>query len=153
MNRHANWVVLVRALILCSLSTFLLAQNSGSPFYDFHSESPGTAHKIPLSDLPKPNATKSAVNPPEMAPKPANAIPKTLPGFKVNLYTSGLDEPRKLLAAPNGDIFLAESNKGEITIVRGVSRDGTVEQTSTFATGLHRPFESRVGLCREYRLG
>ena len=55
----------------------------------------------------------------------------------MNIYATGLDEPRELRAAPNGDIFLAETSKGEITVFRGIGKDGKAEQTSTFATGLH----------------
>lgn len=140
MHRGARWSILFRIVLVVSIATGLSAQKDGSPFYDFHAEAPGNMHRIPLSQLPPPNATKSAVNPANMVPRPANAIPKTLPGFKVNLYATGLDEPRELRAAPNGDIFLAESSKGEITVFRGIDKEGKVEQTSTFATGLHRPF-------------
>ena len=75
----------------------------------------------------------------EGAARPEGALPKTLPGFKVDIYASGLDEPRKMLAAPNGDIFLAETSKGEITVFRGL-KDGKPEQKSTFASGLKEPF-------------
>jgi glucose/arabinose dehydrogenase len=140
MKRVATLSNLFRLLVLLSLLPALFAQNGKTMFYDFHAESPGTTHKINIKDLPAPYATKSAVNPPAPYPRPAGAMPTTLPGFKVNLYVTGLDEPRKLLTAPNGDVFLAESNKGEIEIFRGVDKDGEPQQTSTFATGLYRPF-------------
>jgi glucose/arabinose dehydrogenase len=127
-------------LILMPLIATTFAQNGSSVFYDFRGENPGKTHKITLSDLPQPKATKSAVNPPEMSPRPTDAIPKALPGFTVNQYVSGLDEPRELRSAPNGDVFLAESNKGEIKIYRGITEAGRPEQQSTFATGLKRPF-------------
>jgi len=131
---------ILRTLILLPLIATTFAQNGSSVFYDFRSESPGKVHKITLNDLPAPNATKSAVSPPQMSPRPADAIPKALPGFKVNLYVKGLDEPRELRAAPNGDVFLAESNKGEIIVYRGITQNGKPEQVSTFATGLKQPF-------------
>src|SRR5437016_4401271 len=112
----------------------LSAQDGTSPFYDYRGESPGHAHKITLSDLPAPNATKSANNFPVPFPRPEGAIPRSLPGFKVNLFVDGLDEPRELRAAPNGDIFLAESDNGGIKVFRGISKDGKPEQTETFAT-------------------
>ena len=118
----------------------LLAQGNSSPFYDYRAESPGTVHKITTKDLPPPLATKSANNFPVPASRPEGAIPKSLPGFKVDIYATGLDEPREMRTAPNGDVFLAESSKGEITIFRGVTKDGKPEQKSTFATGLNRPF-------------
>src|SRR5713226_3143805 len=131
---------LLVVLVLLVPNMPLLAQNGGSPFYDYHAESPGTMHKFSVSDLPPPNATKSANNFPEQNPRPADAMPKALPGFKVELYVTGLDEPRELRTAPNGDVFLAESSKGEIRIFRGITKDGKPEQTATFATGLKQPF-------------
>ena len=63
-----------------------------------------------------------------------------LPGFKVELYASGLDEPRLIRTAPNGDFFVAESHSGSILIFRGITPDGKPAQSETFATGLKRPF-------------
>ncbi|PYV80622.1 MAG: hypothetical protein DMG93_18435 [Acidobacteria bacterium] len=140
MHRAARWSIQFRVLFLGILTSTLLAQNGSGVFYDFNAEAPGKIHKVSVADLPAPRATKSAVNPPEMSPRPVDAIPKTLPGFKVNMYATGLDEPRELRAAPNGDVFVAESDKGEIAVFRGVTKDGKAEQTSTFATGLHDPF-------------
>src|SRR6266567_1705324 len=131
---------LVVFLVFVVFGLPLLAQSGASPFYDFHAESPGTMHKVTVGDLPPPNATTSANNFPQPYPHPAGAMPKTLPGFKVELYFTGLDEPRELRAAPNGDVFLAESNTGEIKIFRGVGKNGKPEQTATFVTGLKQPF-------------
>ena len=60
---------------------------------------------------------------------PKNAWPQAPEGFKVELFAAGLDEPRKIITAPNGDIFLAESHGGEIKIFRGITADGKPEQT------------------------
>jgi glucose/arabinose dehydrogenase len=73
-------------------------------------------------------------------PKPSDAWPKAPTGFKVDLYASGLDEPREIRTAPNGDLFVAGSDSGQIKIFRGITKDSKPEQTSTFATGLHEPF-------------
>jgi glucose/arabinose dehydrogenase len=118
----------------------LYAADASSPFYDYRSESPGTIHKITVNDLPGPNATPPGVNSPEPQPRPSGAVPKTAPGFKVNLFASELDNPRELRAAPNGDVFLAEMDKGEIKVFSGITKDGKPEQTETFATGLKQPF-------------
>jgi glucose/arabinose dehydrogenase len=132
--------VLGLLFLLSALATALFSQDSGSPFYDYRAESPGTVHKITVKDLPLPHATKSANNFAEPVPRPADAVPKTMPGFKVELFATGFDEPRELRTAPNGDVFLAESNKGEIKVFRGITNGGKPEQTGTFATGLKRPF-------------
>ena len=41
----------------------------------------------------------------------ADAVPIAPPGFKVELYASGLNDPRKILTAPNGDSFVVEMHK------------------------------------------
>jgi glucose/arabinose dehydrogenase len=110
------------------------------PFTDFRYEKPGAVHKITVNDLPQPYATQSANNGPSLVARPDNAWPVALPGFKVELYASGLDNPRTLRTAPNGDIFLTESNPGRIRIYRGMTSDGKPEQSAVFASGLKRPY-------------
>lgn len=111
-------------------------------FTSYKTEKPGTFRKITLSDLPKPFASESAGNPPRNVNRPDNMWPLAPPGFKVEQYvTEGLVLPRELRAAPNGDIFLADSQANKIIIFRGVTGDGHPQQTSVFAdTGLHMPF-------------
>src|SRR5581483_1923320 len=101
-----QFAIVLRIAIFFALLSALVSQTGSPVFYDFRDESPGKVHKISVNDLPPPNATKSANNFPEPHERPAGAMPKTLPGFKVDLYTTGLDEPRELRAAPNGDVFL-----------------------------------------------
>ena len=73
-----------------------------------------------------------------LAPKaPTPSVPN---GFKVTLFASGLDTPRYLLTAPNGDIFVAESYAGRIRVLRDADGDGHPEINQTFATGLRQPF-------------
>jgi glucose/arabinose dehydrogenase len=110
------------------------------PFTDFRYEKPGTTHKITAKDLPQPYATKSAENGPELVGRPDNVWPVAPEGFKVELYGTGLDTPRTLRTAPNGDIFLAESDPGRIRVFRGLTSDGKPEQSAIFASGLKRPY-------------
>ena len=97
-------------------------------------------HKILPSDLPKPMATKSATNGPRLIDRPKNAWPVAPAGFKVQLFASGFNEPRKILTAPNGDIFMAESSGGDLKLFRGITTDGKPVTTETFVTGLNRPY-------------
>ena len=110
------------------------------PFTDFRYEKPGTVHKITVKDLPQPYATQSAENGPELVARPGNAWPVAPAGFKVELYAASLDNPRTLRTAPNGDIFLTESDPGRIRVFRGLTSDGKPEQTAVFATGLKKPY-------------
>src|SRR5208282_1820758 len=111
-----------------------------APFTDFRYEAPGTIRKITPKDLPQPYATSSSNNGAEVVARPQNAWPVAPAGFKVELFASGLDNPRLLRTAPNGDIFLAESDPGRIKVFRGMTPDGKPEQTQVFASGLKQPY-------------
>jgi len=110
------------------------------PFTDFRYEKPGTVRKITVNDLPLPYATRSADNGAKLVSRPDNAWPVAPAGFKVEMYTSGLDNPRTLRTAPNGDIFLAEGESGRIRVFRGMTSDGKPEQAAIYASGLKRPY-------------
>jgi glucose/arabinose dehydrogenase len=110
------------------------------PFTDFRYEKPGNVHKITVADLPEPYATKSSSNGPKMVKRPDNVLPVAPPGFKVELYADELDNPRTLRTAPNGDIFLAETDPGRILVFRGMTSDGKPEQTAIFARGFKNPY-------------
>ena len=111
-----------------------------SAFTDAAHESPGTRRHLTVNDLPAPNEKESVDNGPSMVPRPQNAWPSAPKGFKVEQYTTGLDNPRLIRFAPNGDLFIAESQPGKILVMRGVGSDGKPQQTSVFAEGLHQPF-------------
>jgi glucose/arabinose dehydrogenase len=115
-------------------------QTGQSAFTSFDKESPGIFRKITVADLPDPYATKAVSNAPTVVPRPAGAWPKTLPGFKVELYAEGLAGPREIRRAPNGDLFVSDSEKGKIEVFRGITADGKPQQTSVYATGLKNNF-------------
>ena len=110
------------------------------PFVDYRLEEPGKIHKVTVNDLPEPYATKSASNGPTVVERPQNAWPKAPEGFKVEQFTAGLDNPRLMRTAPNGDIFLAEMKAGDVKVFRGITADGHPQQTEVFARGLAQPF-------------
>jgi glucose/arabinose dehydrogenase len=109
-------------------------------FADAQSLRPGDFHKRSAADLPQPFATQSATNYPRIVRSPAGAWPQAPPGFRVELYASGLDLPRKIVTAPDGDFFVAETHLGEIKVFSGRNAAGKPEQVSTFATDLNQPF-------------
>ncbi|HWG22185.1 MAG TPA: sorbosone dehydrogenase family protein [Terracidiphilus sp.] len=115
----------------------LTGQNA---FTDAAHESPGTRRHLTVADLPGAAPGQSVDNGPEVVPRPSSAWPQAPKGFKVELYAANLDNPRELRTAPNGDLFLAESEAGKITVFRGVGKDAHPQQTSVFATGLRQPF-------------
>jgi glucose/arabinose dehydrogenase/mono/diheme cytochrome c family protein len=110
------------------------------PFTDFRYEEPGKIRKITVQDLPQPFASKSADNGPQLVARPLDAWPKAPAGFKVELYAAGLENPRLIRTAPNGDIFLAESDPGRIRVFRGLTSDGKPEQMQVYTSGLEQPY-------------
>jgi glucose/arabinose dehydrogenase/cytochrome c5 len=111
-----------------------------APFTDFRFEEPGKIRKITAESLPTPYATETSNNGPKVVARPNDAWPQVPAGFKVQLYASGLDNPRLIRTAPNGDFFLAESESGKIKVLRGITADGKPNEISVFATGLNRPY-------------
>jgi len=128
------------ALVEPATTAKLKAPPPALPFTDFRYEQPGKTRKITIKDLPPPYATRSAENGPDVVTRPANVWPKAPAGFAVQQYAAGLDNPRLLRTAPNGDVFLAESQAGRIRVFRGMTSDGKPEQISIFASGLNRPY-------------
>ena len=109
-------------------------------FHDYSSEVPGTRYKVTLADLPQPKPEESVDSGGGMVTRPSDAWPKAPAGFKVSMYQTGLDNPRLIRFAPNGDLFLAESESGKVRVFRGVDASGKPAQSAVFATGLNRPF-------------
>jgi len=99
---------------------------------------------------------------------PAGQTPTPAPGLAVNAFASGLDHPRWLMALPNGDVLVAETNAPErparkglkvwimnqfmkkagaatpsanrLTLLRDADGDGVAELKTPFLTGLNSPF-------------
>jgi glucose/arabinose dehydrogenase len=108
-------------------------------YMDAQNLKPGTFRKITEADLVKPYATKSVANFGRPIPRPEGVLPQAPPGFKVELYTSDVKAPRQIRRAPNGDLFVAESNGGIVKIIRP-GKNGKPAQISEFASGLTRPY-------------
>jgi glucose/arabinose dehydrogenase len=51
-----------------------------------------------------------------------------------------LKGPREIRTAPNGDLFVSESNAGELKVFRGITKEGKFEQQSPFTGKLKQNF-------------
>jgi glucose/arabinose dehydrogenase len=109
------------------------------PFFDYRHQRPGASHKITVADLPPPREAESIDNGPNMIPRPSGAWPSAPAGFKVDLYADGLDNPRLMRTAPNGDLFVAEGGPGKVIVLRGLA-GGRAAERERFASGLNKPF-------------
>ena len=131
-------------------------------FADYTQQQPGVRRKITVADLPEPKPSESIDNGPVVVNRPAGAWPIAPAGFKVQLYAGGdaatpmqrsennkethpptsgtFVMPRIIRTAPNGDLFVADSQAGSILVLRGVTAAGKAATISTYATGLDHPF-------------
>jgi glucose/arabinose dehydrogenase len=107
---------------------------------DWTTDAPGVRRKITLDDLAKPFDTPSAQNFPRPVRRPEGAWPKAPAGFVVTEFATKLVEPRVIVRAPNGDLFVAESRANRVHVLRDADGDGKPEVNAVFATGLVRPF-------------
>ena len=93
--------------------------------------------------LPPPYETKSVTNSNSMEDW-GDTMPKAPQGFTVKKFAGDLDNPRNTYIAPNGDIFVAESNTSSsadrITLFRDKDGDGTFETRMVFAEDLNQPY-------------
>ena len=74
-----------------------------------------------IDTLPPPYATKSVTNFSKVVGWENGKTPVAPPGFTVTKFADGLDHPRWIYVADNGDIFVAESN----TILKGIVKVGS----------------------------
>jgi glucose/arabinose dehydrogenase len=108
---------------------------------DWKSDAPGVRRKITAEDLPPPSSNILSINRARIVNRPAGTLLRVPPGFKIELYAEGLRDPRFLVTAPNGDIFVVESRANQIKVLRDTNGDGKPDATETFAErDLNKPF-------------
>jgi len=106
---------------------------------DWKNDAPGRVHRIRLARLPAPYDTPSSAKFPRLVPKPEGASVKLPPGFEMTVFATDTTGARKMLLAPNGDIFLSETQANKIVLMHP-SADGThAETVTTYAQGLVLP--------------
>ncbi len=103
-------------------------------------QAPGTWLSVDLASLAAPYATPAKAAAAKRVDRPSGAMPSVLAGFEVNLFAGGLDHARNMKVAANGDVLLAESGPGKITLLRDGDGDGTAETKTTFASGFTQPY-------------
>src|SRR5690349_2833059 len=139
MNRRAGGrsaAIGVAAILATWTSVASLQEpNPEAPFFDYRTEAPGTIRHITIADLPRPYTPPVQWN---YRPELPSAWPQVPRGFAIDAYVTGLEQPRYLKRAPNGDMFVTESGAGRILVLRDVP--GEQPRVETFAGGLLLPF-------------
>jgi glucose/arabinose dehydrogenase len=143
-------VAVVAVLVLCSalIPGRLVAQSAemraplsgDAAFGDWRTDAPGVWRHIRAGDIPPPNSSASADNEVRVIRRPDGAHLNAPPGFAVQIFASGLAGPRAMRVAPNGDVFVAESRSGRISVLRPSGGAGKPNETEVFASGLNYPF-------------
>ena len=132
-----------RTLLLIGLPLTAAAQDvrTGAAAYgDWRTDKPGVVRHLTAADLPAPGATESASRGPSTRQRPPGAMPAVPPGFRVNIWATGLETPRAMRTAPNGDVFLAESGAGAVRVYRTVDGADHPGASTVFADDLDQPF-------------
>jgi len=127
-HRHA-----AGGLVAGFLCLHILSGGSGA------AELPGERFVVSPDQLAKPYATASASNPPAAAERPQPPPLLVPPGFTVGLFAEGLDHARWLTMAGNGDVLVAESGAGKVTLLRDTDGDGRADLVTPYAVGFRRP--------------
>jgi glucose/arabinose dehydrogenase len=108
---------------------------------DWTSDAPGVRRRITVKDLPPPSSNVLAINRARVIERPEGAQLQVPPGFKIELYAEGFRDPRYLLTAPKGDVFVAESRANQIKVLRDIKDSGKPDVTEIFAErDLNKPF-------------
>jgi glucose/arabinose dehydrogenase len=139
-------IVAAAAAMVVSLGVIPLFAQTGAgllegaaAFGDWRADRPGTRRLIRPQDLPAPDAAQSARNFVRIVRRTNDQKPIVPNGFEVNLFASGLVAPRLIRAAPNGDIFVAETDAGRVVVLRPNGAGGAAPPT-VFASDLNEPF-------------
>ncbi len=128
-------------ILLAAATANCFALPGQGPAGDYTAAQPGKEYRITADSLPTPFATESVRNKSETIDQPEGAMPQVPDGFQIEKWVAdGLENPRYLLTAPNGDIFVTESNPGRVRVLRDTNGDGQPDLNEVFADGLDKPF-------------
>jgi glucose/arabinose dehydrogenase len=98
----------------------------------------------PGDELPPPYATKSTAKRSQVIGWKEGQMPAAPEGFVVTKFAEGLQHPRWVYVAENGDVFVSQADKdnsaNNILLFRDTNKDGIAESKSVFLKGLDMPF-------------
>lgn len=138
LSASASVLLALAATAACSQPTPPVKDGEVVVFGDWHADAPGVRHRITVADLGK-ASRKTAASQSRVIP--ANgALPRTIAGLAVAEYAAGLETPRAMRVAPNGDVFVAEQSAGRIRVLRAGAGGARPEQSASFVEGLEQPF-------------
>jgi glucose/arabinose dehydrogenase len=133
--------VAVSGLPACNASSRVQAPATTDAPPAPHPTTSGGHTQIRFEDLPPPRVGPIADNDSREAPRPPGAELHVPPGFSIRPFVEGgFANPRWMALAPNGDVFLADSEKGSVWLLRDTTGKGVADVRSEFLKGLTQPF-------------
>ena len=110
-------------------------------FGGWHKDRPGVRRLLRLlKPEDQPPIGKSTSMWAESAKRSKRAKPIAPKGFAVDLVASGPAGPCVIRVAPNGDLFVADSEANTIRVYRVASGSARPVKSETYASGLNKPF-------------
>src|SRR5262249_23549047 len=79
-------------------------------------------------------------NSPKLIARPPYAQPHLPAGFRMGLFAADLDGPRRMIATPNGDVFVTEMRGGRVSILHPAADGRSASGKDVYVDGLNRPF-------------
>src|SRR3569623_851473 len=133
------------ALAVALLSTSAFAQDSTvltgkAAFGGWKDDAPGTTRQLTVKDLEEPFVSKSASNSAAPVPMKEGQLPKVPDGYKIELVAKGIDNPRAIRFAPNGDLFVVFSEDGQVLVLRFDGDKPTPVKQSVYVEKLNQPY-------------
>jgi glucose/arabinose dehydrogenase len=93
------------------------------------------------------SATNTTVRPAEVEPTEARIAGLRVPtGFAISVFARDLEQPRVIVAAPNGGVYVTEREPGRVTFLRDSNGDGRADIRRVVATGLRDELRGVHGL-------
>ncbi|TDB67934.1 PQQ-dependent sugar dehydrogenase [Arundinibacter roseus] len=139
MKKFPEW----RYTIAILLSATLFSCDSKEKKEAASQDSINVQTEVASLTLPPPYATESVRKESKTIGWEENQKPTAPDGFTVTLFAKDLDHPRWIYQAPNGDLFVAESNTKKsadrITLLRDTNNDGKPDVREVFAEDLNQP--------------
>ena len=132
--------VLVILAVPAHAAGTLPVRTGSAAFGDWRTDAPGVVRLIRPGDLPTPFATPSASNGPQGAALPKDPRIRVPDGLSASLWARNLVGPRTIRVAPNGDVFVAETARGAIRVIRPAAGTGAAGPAEVYAKGLDGPF-------------
>jgi glucose/arabinose dehydrogenase len=121
-------------------------RTGSAAFGTWEGDAPGVSRHITAGDLPPPTHKDNDPEAPDfkrmptVVPAPPGKMPDVPKGFAVQVFATGLKQPRVIRIAPNGDVFVSESENGRVLVFTGQAAENAQAKPEVFAEKLEKPY-------------